>query len=36
MTRTPEAIAAECEALYYDLDFAAARRWKDASWKIPA
>jgi benzoyl-CoA reductase subunit C len=29
MTRRPEAIAAECETLYYDLDFAASRRWKD-------
>jgi benzoyl-CoA reductase subunit C len=31
MSRSPEAIAAECEALYYDLDFAAPRRWKEAS-----
>jgi benzoyl-CoA reductase subunit C len=31
MSRSPEAIAAECEVLYYDLDFAAPRRWKDAS-----
>jgi benzoyl-CoA reductase subunit C len=30
MNRSPEAVAAACEALYYDLDFAAARRWKDA------
>ncbi len=31
MTRGAPEIAAECEALYYDLDFAAARRWKDAA-----
>jgi len=31
MTRAVAAIVAECEALYYDLDFAAARRWKDAA-----
>jgi benzoyl-CoA reductase subunit C len=31
MTRTPDAIAAECEALYYDLDFGPARRWKAES-----
>ena len=31
MSRSPEAIAAECEALYYDLDSAAARRWKEAA-----
>jgi benzoyl-CoA reductase subunit C len=31
MKRAPEAVAAECEALYYDLDFAAARRWKEAA-----
>ena len=28
MTRTTEAIVAECETLYYDVDFARARAWK--------
>jgi len=30
MTRTPEAIVAECEAIYYDLDSKPAREWKAA------
>ena len=29
--RTPEAIAAACEAIYYDLDMTPARAWKDAA-----
>lgn len=29
--RTPEAIAAACEAMYYDLEFAEPRRWKEAA-----
>ena len=29
--RTAEEIAAACETLYYDLDFAPARRWKEAA-----
>jgi benzoyl-CoA reductase subunit C len=29
--RNAEEIAADCEALYYDLDFTPARKWKDAA-----
>jgi len=31
VTRAVTAIVAECESLFYDLDFAAARRWKEAA-----
>lgn len=31
MSRAPQAIAAECETLYYDLDSLPARRWKAAA-----